>query len=260
MRRNEFFWGGALIALGVLLLVGIVFRINVWALIGPLFLIALGAWIIWGIYGRPTAAPAEPAAVPLEGASRARVTMHHGAGRLAIGAGAEAGNLLDGTFSGGLQVRARREGDQMEVDLHVARSSWPWVWGTPGLAWNMRLNPDVPLALKLETGGNEALLDLTELKVEELRVSTGASSTEVLLPAGAGFTKVKVGAGVATVRLRVPEGVAAKFAFGGGLATANVDTSRFPRVGGVYCSPDYATAANKVDIEVEAGVGSVDLR
>jgi hypothetical protein len=260
MHRNEFFWGGALIAVGVLLLLGIVFKISVWALIGPLFLIALGAWIIWGIYGRPAAAPAEPAAVPLEGASRARITVHHGAGRLTIGGGAEAGNLLDGTFTGGVQCHTRREGDRMEVDLQVARSSWPWVWGTPGLAWNLRLNPDVPLSLKLETGGNEALLDLTELRVEELRLSTGASATEVLLPARAGFTKVKVGAGVATVRLRVPEGVAAKFEFEGGLATANVDTSRFPRAGGEYCSPDYAAAANKVDIEVEAGVGSVDLR
>ena len=58
MRRNEFFWGGALIVVGVLLLLGILFQVNVWALIGPLFLIALGVWVIWGIYRRPAAAPA----------------------------------------------------------------------------------------------------------------------------------------------------------------------------------------------------------
>lgn len=260
MRRNELFFGGALVAVGLLLLLGVVFKINVWAMIGPLALIAVGVWFLWGVYGRPANVPAEPAAVPLEGVRQARITVHHGAGRLTIGSGAEAANLLDGTFTGGLQCEARREGDRMEVDLRVARSNWPWVWGTPGLSWDLRLNPNVALALKLETGGNEALVDLTELRVEELRLSTGASSTEVLLPAHAGFTKVKVGAGVATVRLRVPEGVAAKFEFEGGLATANVDTSRFPRVGEEYCSPDYAAAANKVDIEVEAGVGSVDLR
>jgi len=260
MRRNEFFWGGALIVVGVLLLLGILFQVNVWALIGPLFLIALGVWVIWGIYRRPAAAPAESAAVPLEGAGRARIKVHHGAGRLVIGAGAEAGNLLDGNFAGGLRVQARHEQDQLEVELHPGRTWGPWVVGTPGLAWNLRLNPDVPLSLKLETGGNEALLDLTELQVQELRLSTGASSTEVLLPAHAGVTMVKVGAGVATVRLRVPEGVAARFKFEGGLATANVDTNRFPRVGKAYCSPDYDTATNKVEIKVEAGVGSVDLR
>jgi hypothetical protein len=210
--------------------------------------------------GRPANVPAAPAVVPLEGAGRARIEVHHGAGRLVIGGGAEPANLLDGTFAGGLQVQARREGDRLDVELRPQRDWGPWVVGTAGLAWNLRLNPAVPLSLKLETGGNEALVDLTGLKVEELRLSTGASSTEVLLPAGAGFTKVKVGAGVATIRLRVPEGVAAKFEFEGGLATAHVDTSRFPRVGDEYCSPDYATAANKVDIEVEAGVGSVDLR
>jgi len=259
MHRNEFFWGGALVVAGLLLLLGTVFEINVWILIGPLALIAVGVWIIWGVYGRP-AATAEPAAVPLAGAQRARIEVHHGAGRLAIGSGAEPGNLLDGTFSGGVQCEARGEGDGMQVQLRVPGSSLPWVWGSPGLAWNLRLSPKVPLELKLETGGNEALVDLTDLQVVDLRLSTGASSTEVLLPARAGFTRVKVGAGVATVRLRAPEGVAVKFEFEGGLATAHVDTGRFPRAGDEYCSPDYATAANKVDIEVEAGVGSVDLR
>jgi hypothetical protein len=48
--------------------------------------------------------------------------------------------------------------------------------------------------------------------------------------------------------------------FEGGLASIDVDQNRFPRAGGVYRSPDYDTAQNKVDIEVKAGVGSLDVR
>jgi hypothetical protein len=40
----------------------------------------------------------------------------------------------------------------------------------------------------------------------------------------------------------------------------NVDRSRFPQNGNIYQSPDYATAANRLDIQVETGVGSVDIR
>jgi hypothetical protein len=259
MRRNELFVGAALIVMGILLLFGLVLRLNVWTLIWPLLLVGVGLWIIWAATGRAGQVPAEPGTVPLEGAARARVVVHHGAGRLSIGAGAPADQLLTGTFGGGLQASTRREGDLLDADLRV-RQGWPWQWGPRGLDWDMHLSAGIPLALVLETGAAEAHLDLTDLQVTELSLSTGVSSTEVTLPAHAGFTRVKAGTGVASVRFIVPQGVAVEFEFEGGLATANVDTNRFPRVGDVYRSPDYDTAANKVQIKAEAGVGSVDLR
>jgi hypothetical protein len=43
------------------------------------------------------------------------------------------------------------------------------------------------------------------------------------------------------------------------IGTLDVDTGRFPRSGSVYESPDYAAAANKLDLGVEGGVGSVTV-
>lgn len=40
----------------------------------------------------------------------------------------------------------------------------------------------------------------------------------------------------------------------------DVDTRRFPRLGDLYQSPDYETAANKAEIKVEVAVGSVEVR
>jgi len=60
--------------------------------------------------------------------------------------------------------------------------------------------------------------------------------------------------------MRVPSGVAARIRASGGLAEIHVDRGRFPRAGGVYQSADYDTAPNRVDIDVEAGVGSVNIR
>ncbi len=56
--------------------------------------------------------PREQSSVPLEGAQSASVTVHHGAGRLSIGAGAAADQLLSGSFGGGLDARAPRGGRQ----------------------------------------------------------------------------------------------------------------------------------------------------
>jgi hypothetical protein len=58
----------------------------------------------------------------------------------------------------------------------------------------------------------------------------------------------------------VPQGVAASIRARGGLASINIDSNRFPRSGDVNQSPDYETAANKVDMDIQTGVGSVDIR
>ena len=97
-------------------------------------------------------------------------------------------------------------------------------------------------------------------KVGELQVQTGASSSDITLPAMAGYTRVTVKSGAAAVNLRIPEGVAARINIQSGLAGISVDTMRFPQNAGVYETPGYATAANKAEIRIETGVGSIDIR
>ena len=57
----------------------------------------------------------------------------------------------------------------------------------------------------------------------------------------------------------MPEGVAAHITLDGSAAGFNVDTARPHQMGGYYESPDYATAANRVEIKVDVGAGSVQI-
>jgi len=65
--------------------------------------------------------------------------------------------------------------------------------------------------------------------------------------------------GAATVRIRVPDGVAARIRPSLGAATLNVRGARFPWQGGTYQSPDYDTAANRVDLDIDAGAATIDV-
>ena len=95
----------------------------------------------------------------------------------------------------------------------------------------------------------------------ELDIDTGASSTEVTLPANAGNTLVDIDSGAASVKVSIPTGVAARIRVKSGIASVNVDSNRFPRQdGGLYQSADYPTAANRADITIDTGVGSVDVK
>ena len=269
MKRSGLIWGAVLIILGILLLVdnlGLLdaLGINLWGVIWPLLLILFGVWVLWGAFGGRRALESEQVIIPLEGASQAEVRFNHGAGRLAIAAGASAGNLVEGTFSGGVDLKTSRAGDTLKVDLSVPPGRmwfFPFNWGQRyGYEWTVGLSRDVRLNLDLRTGANEARLDLSDLQVTDLRLQTGASSTELTLPANAGYTRAEVKSGAASVSITVPPTVAARIQARGGLADFNWDRQRFTRSGDVYQSPDYETAANKVEISVETGVGAVKIR
>ena len=259
MVRWNWVIGVVLIVLGAITLLGI------FHVFWPLLLIAVGVLIVMGASWRRGEAVREQAAVALDGAQEAAVRVRHGAGKLSIGAGTAPGDLLSGSFGGGLDALKSRDGGRLAVEMRVKDRDvthyvFPWTRGNIGvLDWDFVLNTAVPLTLALETGASESRLLLTDLQVRELSVSTGASSTIVDLPARAGMTRVRVESGAASVKLRVPAGVAASISIRGALAGIHVDTSRFPKVGDSYRSADYDSAANRVEISVETGVGSIEI-
>lgn len=264
MSKRVPFWGIVLILLGALLLLGnlgLFGAFDVWALFWPLALIALGAWVLMGVLYRARPSETEPGSIPLDGASKAEIKMEHGAGRLNVSAGAGPDELATGDFAGGLDYESERDGDTLDVKMKMGAPPFgPWNWGPGGsLDWNVRLNDRIPLELKVSTGASENTLDLSGLRVTDLKVSTGASKTHITLPAHAGHTDVKVSAGAASVSIRVPDGVAARIHASSGLGSVSVDGARFPLVGGVHQSPDYDTAANKADINISTGAGSVGV-
>jgi hypothetical protein len=263
--RARYVWPIILIVAGILFLFDNLGWLpgNAWGWIWAVGLILLGLSLLWP-GGRRSAQSAE-ASVPLEGAASAQLTLIHGAGQLALRAGAASDQLFSGTFGGGVDKEVRHVGDTLAVTLRLPDQDWgswmwPGAWGRAQLDWNVSVNPTVPLQLALEVGASENWLDLSALRVTDLSIKTGASSTRLTLPAQAGHTQVRIEAGAASLRAEIPAGVAARIHGMMGVGALNVDERRFPRRGGEYQSDDFATAANRAEIEISGGVGSVDVR
>jgi hypothetical protein len=207
--------------------------------------------------GSAGAAP-DRLAIPLEGAADAEIMVTFGAGHLRLAA-ASAGMLVDGTFDGG--VNAERSGGPGRVRLSPPAPPSGWTWDRAPYTWTMGVSGEVPLRLRVETGAADAELDLTALRLAELRLRTGASETRVTLPAAAGYTRVDAEGGAAAIRFRVPAGVAARIRTAIALGSTDIDAGRFPRAaaGNAWESPDFGTATNRVEIEVRGGIGSVSV-
>jgi hypothetical protein len=268
MRRITVWIGIALIVagvLGVLDALGVI-TVSVCGLFWGFVFVAAGVWMVLGVIDRRPSIEAQAAVIPLEGAQRAQIHIHHGAGRLQISAGAGQDELLSGTFRGGLDSETSREGDLLDVEMRLPPGNvqglvYPWKWGGGrGLEWKVVLNDDIPLSISVEGGVSENRLNLDDLRVTDLRVETGASATWLTLPANAGETRAEISCGAGSVQVTVPAGVAARIRTSSTLGGTSVDRKRFPRVGRKLCeSPDYETAANKVDLDIDVSIGSVTV-
>jgi hypothetical protein len=259
-RRGNLFWGSILIVLAGLLLLkqmGVIVG-DVFGYFWPLLIIAFGVWLILGFFTRNQPVEGEQVSIPLEGAASAFVKLDHAAGRLTLRSGAEPGEIVNGTFANGLSYKSHVEGGRMEVKLRASQKAWAWLPGER-LDWDIRLNRDIPLSLKIDSGASASILDLSDLKVIDLDIDTGASSTELTLPANAGNTHVDIDTGASSLKVSIPSGVAASIRIKSGIASVNVNP-RFPRLdGGLYQSTDYSTAANRVDMTIDTGVGSIEV-
>ena len=264
MRRSSLFWGLVIVLIGLVLLFNNLFPgFNVHLYLWPGLLILLGIWFLLGPVWRRGKVEMEAVSIPLADIQSAELRFQHGAGRMTLSAGNRPGVLLEGEFAGGLKVEQERDGSAARLRLRSNVLSdgviIPGFAPEGGLVWNVGLTRDIPLQLRFETGACETRLDLSDLVVTDVRLQTGASRTEMTLPVKAGLTHVKIESGMAGVVISVPEGVAARIKVSSGMAGINI-SNRFPMLGGTYSSADYDTAANKAEITIDTGMGSVEIK
>jgi hypothetical protein len=256
MSRGALFWGLVLVLFGTAFLLQNlnIIQVNLWLFLGPIFVILLGLWILLEpVIGLKS----EHLSIPLRESGNYLLRISYGAGRLQIGPGLEGGNLLEGDFSGGVSHQSSQANGTWRLNLSMPTIFGPFL---QSLYWRFRLNCGVPLEIEAEIGAAESTIDLSDLQVKSFRLSTGASSTSITLPAKAGLCKCVVKAGLAAVTIRIPEGVAARIQANAGLGEVNVDRNKFSKDKSRFESANYEQAVNKVDLYVEVGLGSIEIR
>jgi hypothetical protein len=263
MRKSGgLFWGVLILLVGGLLLLrnlGFI-TVNVWGMVWPLMLILAGVWVLFGLRGMWGTAPAEAEiiSVPLEGAERAYVHIEHGIGTATLSGAVEGGDLMAGSFGAGLNYSTRLRDGVQHLRMKMADPGFSW-WHQ-NFSWDFRLNGSIPMTIRLQGGAGMLNFDMHDLRVTELNYNAGVGTASVTLPAHAGLTTATVKAGVGTLTLTIPQGVASKIRVQPGLGAIFVPRERFNREGDVYRSQDYDTAENRIDLRIDGGVGTVNIR
>jgi hypothetical protein len=263
-------WPVLLIAIGLDLLVGRRFPVGSALLAGVLVVVL--ALAVQGALPLAVNASAsanvdrtETVSQATEGAARATVDIRFGSGELNVNPlPSDSGQLVEGTadLSRGESLRQdyRKNGDAGYFTLESGGSwsSGPDFFFDQAKSWDLGLNRDLPLDLKVNPGAGRSTLDLVNLTLRRLDVEGGVGQVTVKLPVTGKYT-VRINAGVGQVIVMVPEGLAARIQVDGGLGGVSAQGD-FTREGDTYVTGDYAGAENRATVEVDGGVGQIVLR
>lgn len=259
------FWPVLIIMIGLGILLR---RYNLW-LVSLLILAILGACLgiaIWQ-YG-----PFPPAGIvttsysePLADIERAQIEVDFTAGSITIGSLPPGSpNFVEADSEvrnrdGSMNLDFYRQNGEARLYLSTERANRRF-WGEDGIRWEVRLARNIPLIINIKSAASNMELDLSQLKVTELRLDVDVGNYTVKMPSSAGTTRAYIKADVANIELTIPDGVAAKIRVDTDLSTFGVDESRFSKQGDYYISDHFDTAQNRIYLEIDSDVGRVQVK
>jgi hypothetical protein len=223
----------------------------------------------------------EDKSVGTQGAQSARVELRMGAGKVNVQGGTS--NLMDATFS--YNVPAWKP----IVDYVVTNSQGNLLIREPSGSysftakyrydWNIRLNSSMPIDMEVKTGAGNTSLDLSDMMVRTLIVDAGASGasikgspkamTSMDVKTGVGSVNidltgdwknsatVHVDGGVGSIKLVVPRNVGVTVEAKRGIGS--ISTPGFTQDGNTYHNAAYGSSAITLSIDLNVGVGSVNI-
>jgi hypothetical protein len=199
--------------------------------------------------------------VALDGAARAEVRLRMGAGELRL-RGADQAALLEASFEFNRErlrpeVDYRLIGDKGVLEVRHGRHRGI-NFGPTRNRWDLSLGTSVPIDLDVDLGAGRSELDLRGLQLSRLEVNMGVGEMTLDLrgPRGADF-RVKIDGGVGSGKLELPAEVGVRIKVDGGLGSINVHGLR--KEGGAYVNDAYGRSPVTIDVDINAGIGSLDL-
>ena len=199
--------------------------------------------------------------VELGGAETVDVLIDMGVGALLIGGGAE--DLLEADFTYGQETWKPEVSYQVSGTqgfLSVKRPSAVGVVAVPNVQyeWDLRLNSEVPMDVKINMGVGGGRLDLRDLNLQSLELDLGVGGAEVdLTGSWEADLEASIHSGVGGVKLVLPRDVGVRVEAEAGLGA--VEALEFNRDGDVYTNDAYGRTETTLYIKADVGVGGLEL-
>lgn len=123
----------------------------------------------------------------------------------------------------------------------------------------LHLSNDVIWNMEYKVGATKGDLDMTDLKIKDLNVDVGAGKFDIIFGDKYKSTNVKINAGASSFDLTIPKSTGVRVKMNEAITKTNFKELGFAKIDDYYTSPEYASAENKIDMEVHMGVGKFEI-
>jgi hypothetical protein len=227
-------------------------------------LVLVVALLLAGCSSRPQVGElqSESQSVERGDAKTVLVKINMGAGNLAVTAGTE--QLLDADFNynvAELKPSVKYSGGTLVVEQPGAEGlRLPDLQGITDFRneWDLRLNGDVPMDLRVDMGAGDSDLQVADLSLTGLDITLGAGrSTIDLSQDWASDLDVRIDSGAADLTVRLPRDVGVRVEIDRGPTVINAPN--MTQDGNVYTNDAYGTSDVTLKINMQSGIGQINL-
>jgi hypothetical protein len=200
--------------------------------------------------------------VDLGAATSARVQVVMDLGELKID-GAD-GKLMEGTFNYNVanwqpQVSYEVDGSQGSLIVSQPGKDTKLVNQGGQNRWELHLSNSVPIDLEISTGAGISELNLSNLNLNSLMIETGAGNSTVDL--GGRWEHdltVTIRSGIGNMTMYLPREIGVRVDVKTGIGS--VETAGLSKDGDEYINDTFGKTPNTLHLEIEAGIGTIDLQ
>ncbi len=261
-RNPSAFWGGVLVLIGLLFLLGntgVLSNLN-WDVVWPVLVIALGVWLLLPRLGgvRGSIAGVD-SAEPREGLEKAKLEIAVGSGRVDVRSSALGDQLY--------HAHIDHAGSQPEIKLDRATGTlrisqkFDWMPGMGRFRLDAQLSDALPWDVSCSTGAIRGEFDLSTLPVSSVECRTGASRININLGAPKGVVPVRVDGGALTVDITRPAAAALKVHASGAAIHMWADSTRQDTIGNIdWRSTGFDSAADRYEVSVSGAAINLNVR
>ena len=201
----------------------------------------------------------ESKAVALGAAHTVKVSLNMKAGELKVGGGAS--GLMEADFTYNVpewKPEVKYEVSGSLGNLKVEQPGSGSSTGNTRNEWDLHLSNKTPMEMTVNMGAGRATLTLTGLALSRLELNMGAGETTIDLTGDwKKDLSAQIHGGVGKATIRLPRDVGVHVVARGGLGSINA--SDFQKQGDAYVNDVYGKSPVTLQIEVEGGVGEIDL-
>lgn len=124
---------------------------------------------------------------------------------------------------------------------------------------SLLLNDNIPYTVNLKIGASRLDLDFSSIMVKELKLDAGASSIDLKLGNKNPTQYISIKAGASDIDIRLPRDSGVRIRFDDGLSSKKFHDIEFIEKGKTYETRDYELSDKKIEIDISAGVSSIDI-